>query len=63
MNKPPEFQTVIPKLGANRKAATSSPKLQPQGNFFPKIRDFREARGARQITPDAQTLFRICALL
>jgi hypothetical protein len=53
----PVFQTVIRKLGANRKKPTPSPKSQKRDNTFSQSRDTREDRGTREMktTHNSQT--------
>jgi hypothetical protein len=43
------FRTAIPKLSANVKETTPSPKSQKRDNIFSKSRDTREDRGSRQM--------------
>ena len=45
----PVFQTVIHKLGANRKKPTPSPKSPKRDNTFSQSRDTREDRGTREM--------------
>jgi len=61
----PVFPRTLRRLRRNPKEATPSPKPQKRDNIFSKSRDTHEDRGTRQMktTHNAQTLFRLCALL